>query len=162
MKFIPSQDIGAAAFVFQISKQEVEWLLGVLRFYPQLGSGYHRITQGAAEEIKAEQQLLEEAMAQRRREHKSKLEKFLAAPGRFRLEGPNQFRFTLTPEQMEWLLQVLDDVRVGCWVKLGRPELEPVRRRELGGQDARHMAALEVSGYFQMVLLQAGKAPESA
>ena len=97
MKFIRSQKSGdgAAAFVFQISKQEVEWLLAVLKFYPQLDSGYHQITQGAAAEIKAEQQLLEEAMAQRRAEHKRKLDKFLATPGRFRLEAPDQFRFTL-------------------------------------------------------------------
>lgn len=123
MKFIRSQKSGngPAAFVFQISKQELEWLLGILKFYPQLDSGYHQITQGAAEEIKAEQQLLEEAMAQRRCEHIGKLEKFFATPGRFRLEAPGQFRFTLTAEQMEWLLQVLNDVRVGCWVKLGLP-----------------------------------------
>jgi len=163
MKFVRNQKsgAGAGAFVFQVSKQEVEWLLGVLKFYPQLDSGYHRITQGGAGEIKAEQQLLEEAMAQRRREHKSKLEKFLATPGRFRLEAPDLFHFSLTPEQMEWLLQVLDDVRVGCWVKLGRPELEPVCTRKLNVEEARMMAILELSGFFQMVLLGAcdGTAP---
>jgi len=162
MKFIRSEKSGngPAAFVFQISKHEVEWLLGVLKFYPQLDSGYHRITQGAAEEIKAEQQLLEEAMAQRRREHKNKLEKFLATPGRFRLEGPDQFHFSLAPEQMEWLLQVLDDVRVGCWVKLGCPELEPSPPKNLTAGDARAMSALELSGFFQMILLGAYDGPE--
>jgi hypothetical protein len=164
MKFIHSQKSGdgAAAFVYQVSKQEVEWLLGVLKLYPQLDSGYHRITQGAAGEIKAEQQLLQEAMAQRRREHKSKLEKFLATPGRFRLEAPDQFHFSLTPEQMEWLLQVLDDVRVGCWVKLGRPELEPAPPKKLTPAEARAMSALELSGFFQMVLLGAYDGPEPA
>ena len=164
MKFVRNQKSGdgAAAFVFQVSKQEVEWLLGVLKFYPQLDSGYHRITEGGAEEIKAEQQLLEEAMAQRRREHKGKLEKFLATPGRFRLEAPDLFHFSLTPEQMEWLLQVLDDVRVGCWVKLGCPELEPAPPKNLTAEQARAMTALELSGFFQMVLLGAYDGPEAA
>jgi len=164
MKFIPSQNTGpdaAAAFVFQISKLEVEWLLGVLRFYPQLDSGYHRITQGAAAEIKAGQELLEEAMGQKRREHKLRLEKFFATPGRFRLEAPDLFRFTLTPEQMEWLLQVLNDVRVGCWVKLGRPELEPSPPKKLTADEARTMSALEMSGFFQMILLGAYEGPGS-
>ncbi len=164
MKFIRSQKSGngPGAFVFQISKQEVEWLLGVLKFYPQLDSTYHHITEGAAAEIKAEQKWLEEAMAQRRCEHTGKLEKFFSSPGRFRLESPDQFQFTLTGEQMEWLLQVLNDVRVGCWVKLGRPELEPVPPRQLSAEDARTMSALELSGFFQMVLLGAYEGPGPA
>jgi len=164
MKFIRSQKSGngPAAFVFQISKQELEWLLGILKFYPQLDSAYHQITQGGAEEIKAEQQLLEEAMAQRRCDHMGKLEKFFATPGRFRLEAPDQFRFTLNAEQMEWLLQVLNDVRVGCWVKLGRPELEPVPPGKLTAAEARVLSALELSGFFQMVLLGAYDGPGPA
>ena len=63
---------------------------------------------------------------------------------------------------MDWMLQILNDVRVGCWVKLGRPELESVPKPNLTGQAARNMAALEMSGYFQMVMLEAYKAPESA
>jgi hypothetical protein len=152
---------GVAAFVFEMNRQEMDWLLSTLKMYPLLDSSHHQITGGAAEEIKAGQQLLEEAMGQQRSDYKRKLDKFIASPGRFRLEAPDQYRFSLTAEQMEWLLQVLNEIRVGCWVRLGRPELEPARRRELSGQDARHMAALEVCGYFQMVLLQAGKAPES-
>ena len=164
MKFIRPQKSGAAAasFVFQISKQEVEWLLAVLKFYPQLNSDYHQISQGVAAEIVAGQQLLEEAMAQRRGEHKRKLDQFLATPGRFRLEAPDQFRFTLTAEQMEWLLQVLNDVRVGCWVKLGRPELEPVPPGKLTAAEARTLSALEFSGFFQMVLLGAYDGPGPA
>ena len=164
MKFVGSSKngIGPASYVFQISKQEVEWLLGVLKFYPQLDSTYHHITEGAAEEIKAEQKWLEEAMGQRRAEHLGKLEKFFSSPGRFRLESPDQFRFTLTSEQMEWLLQVLNDVRVGCWVKLGRPELEPVCPKKLNVEEARMMAILELSGFFQMVLLGARDGPGPA
>ena len=63
---------------------------------------------------------------------------------------------------MEWLLQVINDVRVGCWVKLGRPELEPVRRKKLTADEARTMSALELSGFFQMVLLGAYDGPEAA
>jgi hypothetical protein len=163
MKFIRSQKSGAspAAYLFQISKREVEWLLGILKFYPQLDSGYHQITQGDADEIKAEQELLEEAMAQRRCDHLGKLQKFFSTPGRFRLEAPDLFRFTLTAEQMEWLLQVLNDVRVGSWVKLGRPDLEPLPRKKLTADEARAMSALEMSGFFQMVLLGAYDGPEA-
>ena len=152
---------GAAAFAFEITQREVEWLLAILKFYPQLDSDYHRITQGAAGEINAGQQLLEEAMAQQRREHKRKLEKFLATARPFPAEGPDRFRLTLGAGQMEWLLQVLNDVRVGCWVKLGRPDLEPMSRKKLTAEEARAVSALELAGFFQMILLGAceGQAP---
>jgi len=164
MKFIGSQKSGdgPGALVFQLSKQEVEWLLGVLKLYPQLDSNCHRITRGAADEIQAEQQWLEDAMTQRRGEHRRKLEKFLSTPGRFRHEAPDQFRFALTGEQMEWLLQILNDVRVGCWVKIGRPELEPLRKTKLTAEEARALSALELSGFFQMILLGACDGPEAA
>jgi len=161
MKFVRSQRTGteAASYVFQISKQEVEWLLGVLKYYPQLDSTFHRITDGTAEEIVSEQEWLEKAMAQRRVEHLGKLEKFFSSPGRFRLETPDQFRFSLTGEQMEWLLQVLNDIRVGCWVKLGRPDLEPSPPKQLSAKDMRMLSALELSGFFQMTLLEAYDEP---
>ena len=86
MKYIRPQKggHGVPAFVFQISRQEMEWLLGILKFYPHAGFRvYHQITQGAAEEIKAEQELLEDAMAQQRLDHKRKLEQFFRHAGTF-------------------------------------------------------------------------------
>ena len=131
MKFLRTQKggHGVAAFAFQMSREELDWLLATLRLYPMLPGDYHQITISNAEELKAGQSLLEEAMAQQRADHKQKLDRFLASPGRFRVEGPDLYRFNVTGDQLEWLLQILNDVRVGCWVKLGKPELEAARRR---------------------------------
>jgi hypothetical protein len=63
---------------------------------------------------------------------------------------------------MEWLLQILNDVRVGCWVKIGRPELEPLRKTQLTADESRALSALELSGFFQMILLGAFDVPEGA
>ena len=57
-----------------------------------------RVLRGDAQDAEAGR-MLEEAMAQRRREHKSKLDKFLATPGRFRLEAPDQFHFPSRPSR---------------------------------------------------------------
>ncbi len=161
MKLIrtPKSENAPATFVFLMQGHEVECLTALLKTYPQLDAAFHRITSGDAAEIKAEQETLEAAMAERRRDHKRKLDKFLASPGRFRQMAPDQFRFVVTPEQMEWLLQILNDVRMGCWVKLGRPELEGARARNLTGEAMRDLAALELSGFFQMVLLEAYNPP---
>ena len=55
--------------------------------------------------------------------------------------------------EVEWLLQVLNDVRVGSWLALGEPERgqEPA----VTAQNARYLLALELCGLFQSVLLAA-------
>jgi hypothetical protein len=146
---------GARSYVFQLSKNEMDWLVTILRFFPQRESPCYKITKGGAKELNTAQTLLNDALSQQRAEHERKLEKFLASPDRFRAEAPDQFRLVLTSEQLEWMLQVLNEVRVGCWMKLGSPELEKRPDRDLTPDEGRLMAALELCGFFQMVLLGA-------
>jgi hypothetical protein len=56
---------------------------------------------------------------------------------------------------MTWLLEVLNEVRVGSWLNLGKPDNLD---RVLLAQDeanARSLWSMELSGYFQMALLAA-------
>ncbi len=159
MKFLHSQPHrgGGAAFVFQISQREKDWFLATLKLYPVLEADYHQITRNRKIAAKAEQQLLEDSMAQQRKEHRRKLDQFLAASRRFIPESHDQYRFIVTAEQCEWLLQILNEVRVGSWVKLGRPEMENAPKLAVNQWQARFVAAVEMTGYFQMTLLDAFK-----
>lgn len=159
MKFLHSQPRagGAAAFVFQINQREKDRFLATLQLYPVLEAGYHQITRGKKPAAGADQRLLEESMAQQRQDYRRKLEQFLASPRRFVADGPDQYRFTATGEQCEWLLQVLNEVRVGSWVKLGQPEMQDVPRLVITEELARYAVAMELGGFFQMVLLEAFK-----
>jgi hypothetical protein len=159
MKFLHCQPhgSGSTAFVFQISQREKDWLLATLKLYPLLEAGDHQISRNKKIAAQAEQQLLEDSMAQQRQEHRRKLDQFLAASRRFVPESRDQYRFIVTAEQCEWLLQILNDVRVGSWVKLGRPEMEHAPKLAVTPGQARYLAAIEMSGYFQMVLLDAFK-----
>ncbi|HEY3913036.1 MAG TPA: hypothetical protein VGN61_01010, partial [Verrucomicrobiae bacterium] len=105
----------------------------------------------------AEQHLLEEAMERQTAEHKARVTQFLKAEQPFFREDENDVYLHLTAEQLEWLLQVLNDVRVGSWVKLGSPEGDVVRRETLTGEEARAFAAMDMSAYFQSGLLEAFK-----
>ena len=153
---------GARSFVFQLSKNEVDWLVAILHFFPQRESPSYKITKGGTKDLTTAQTLLDDALSQQRAEQERKLNKFLGSPDRFRPEGQDQFRLVLTAEQMEWMLQILNEVRVGCWMKLGSPELEKRPDRDLSPEEGRLMAALELSGFFQMVLLGACDGTEEA
>ena len=74
-------------------------------------------------------------------------------------ETSRGLELTLAPTQMEWLLQVLNDVRVGSWLTLGKPEEgeAPVFKERAGI----YWVAMEVCGIYQSVLLSALGAEQS-
>ena len=76
----------------------------------------------------------------------------LNEPDRFRTVKSG-FELTVTRAQAEWLLQVLNDVRVGSWLALGEPEEDEAP--EVTEDNARFLLTLELSGLFQSLLLVA-------
>ena len=60
---------------------------------------------------------------------------------------------TLTAEDREILLQILNDIRVGCWHALGEPEsLEP-QKRDGSPQKLLHHSLMSLAGYFEQRLI---------
>ena len=106
---------------------------------------------GRLPDREANQRLLDEALAEQRAENKKQLQALLADPRRFE-HTETGARLSLSPAEVEWLLQVLNDIRVGSWVILGSPEEKPA---ELNAANAPHFLAMEMAGYFQMQLLEA-------
>lgn len=157
MRLIRSQktDTANRPFVFEISPQEKQLLMATLKLYPQLDKSYHQLTKNPKSIGKAEQEWLEEAMEQQRLDHKKKLDQFFAHDQRFFKDTQGELRLSLNGEQMEWLLRVLNEIRVGSWVRLGQPELDVARKKHLTAAQARLFSIMELSGYFQSNLLEA-------
>jgi len=86
-----------------------------------------------------------------RQQDRHLVDAFLGEQGRF-AEVKGGFHLRLSVAQMDWLLQVLNEVRVGLWVKAGRPE-QP-RSMVLGGH-LEPALTMELCAHFQMVLLGA-------
>ena len=143
------------AFLFQISKREKGLLFEVLKLYPLVPTAHHRLRQTApAERALESQKLLENALAERTRENKRQLLAMLKQEMRLQETG-GAHRLTLSAPQMEWLLQVLNDIRVGSWLILGEPDEKKGKPIELNDENARYYAAMEFCGLFQTTLLDA-------
>jgi hypothetical protein len=141
-------------FVFHIGSREKRLLFQVLDLYPLLNSDYHQISQsGSGPKLEASQELLREAMSEQRAKHRKQLDLILKDE-RWLKQDENGYRFNLSPHQVDWLLQVLNDIRVGAWHRLGCPE-EYRRTADLTPETARYLAAMEFSAYFQSILLSA-------
>jgi len=140
-------------FVLHIGKRERRLLFEVLKLYPLVPAAHHRVSQ-TAKQMDEHQTLLEEALAERRQENKRQLVAMLREEQRFK-ETDTGYRLTLSAPQMEWLLQVLNDIRVGSWLILGEPDEKKGKPVALTSENARHYAAMEFCGLFQMTLLDA-------
>ena len=138
--------------LFHLGQRETGLLLQILRLYPRVPPAHQQLTRsGQLPDREANQRLLDEALAEQRAENRKQLLALLADPRRFaRIETGS--RLSLPSGEVEWLLQVLNDIRVGSWVLLGAPE---EKLPELNETSAPDFVAMEMAGYFQMHLLEA-------
>ncbi len=140
--------------IFHLSRREKHVLCDVLKLYPRIPPAHQPLSKAARlPDQEASQRLLDEALAEQRAENKKHLLAWLADPRRFE-EDQTGCRLSLSASEIEWLLQVLNDIRVGSWVRLGSPE-EKLEAAALNNQTAPDFWAMEMSGFFQMNILEA-------
>jgi hypothetical protein len=104
---------------FQLGRREASLFAIVLRLYPVIPPAHQRLSKSSGT-VDQSQPLLDEALAEQRKEHKKRVADFLTDAKRFQ-ETKEGSQLHLTAGEIEWLLQVLNDVRVGNWILLGSP-----------------------------------------
>lgn len=138
--------------VFDLSQREEQMLLRLLKLYPCVPAAHHVLSKTSRlSDAAANQQLLDESLAEQRAQNKKQLQTLLADPHRLE-HAESGARLSLSPAEAEWFMQVLNDIRVGSWILLGSPDGKPL---ELTPEKAPHFVAMERAGYFQMQLLEA-------
>jgi hypothetical protein len=146
--------------VFRLSQREYRLLVQVLKLHPLIPTGHHQLSRTAdPAEIEADQRLLEEAMTTLKSSARKELDRFLKDRRRVRLQG-NGCELSIPLAQVEWFLQVLNDIRVGSWLQLGCPDEQHGRPVELTRANSKFLVAMELCGLLQSVILQAVDAPD--
>jgi len=141
--------------VFEISLPEKRLLFEVLKLYPLISATHHRLSKSARSAKHDEnQRLLEESLAAQREENRKNVRAILDEPGRFQTAASG-FQLTLSGPEIEWLLQVLNDVRVGSWIALGSPDPEQGKMIVFNEKILPHFRMMELAGAFEMVFLDA-------
>jgi hypothetical protein len=144
---------------FQMSKREKRLLFEILKLYPLIPTAHHRLSRTAdAKAIEADQRLLEEALAEHKKANRKKLMALLTEENRF-VANKDGYRFTLSMHLTDWLLQILNDIRVGSWVKLGCPDEKDGKQAELEDEDLYYYFAMEYCFLIQCALLSAFEPP---
>ncbi len=142
-------------FIFRVGKREKRLLEEVLQLYPMLSGSYGEISSGPDDgKLGDAQKLLEQALAEQHRANRQELESLLREPTWLK-EKAGMHQLTLSLSRMEWLLQILNNIRVGCWVALGAPQDTALHLKDLNEKTIRYFVSMEGTAYFQSVLLKA-------
>jgi hypothetical protein len=64
-----------------------------------------------------------------------------------------RFLLTLTAEDREIMLQILNDIRVGCWHELGKPESLELQKLDCSAKELRFHSFMNLAGYFEHHLI---------
>lgn len=142
----------------QMGHREKDLFLEVLAFYPCTPPAHYTLSRKpGVPNAEAAQHLLDEALAEQREQNRKLLQQLMLDFARFQVQ-PTGLRLVLSEVDLEWLLQVLNDVRVGSWIKLGSPEDSDLITHafdHLTDEKRPVLWAMEMSGYFQMQFLKA-------
>jgi len=146
-------------FEFRFARRELEVFRNVLEAFPVTPPEHHRLSRGLTPDAHdPDQALLSESLAALKVEWRKRLETFLANGKRFVRDGSG-CRLALNREEIEWLLCLLNDVRVGSWVRLGCPDpdkgADDPERVKASPEDLRHVVLMELAAHFQYTLLSA-------
>jgi len=142
-------------YTFGLGKREKRLFTEILRLYPLIPPAHHRLSRSASSTaMESHQRLLDEALAEQRAESKSLLETMLAEDGRF-TPTDSGFQFSVNRSQIEWLLQVLNDIRVGSWLILGEPDENKGKLLRVTPDNTHYVIAMEGCSHFQCELLRA-------
>jgi hypothetical protein len=144
------QPAGENRCLIELGPREKELLLALLKLYPCIPPAHQRLSKaGERADFQSAQRLLDDALAEQRARNKRQVHALFAEQGRW-LATEGGWKLSLTTSEIEWLFQVLNDIRVGSWLALGSPEQ---RVETLTEKNAPHLWAMEMSGSFQMALL---------
>ena len=141
--------------IFEFSGREKSLLLAILNLFPLVPLAHHQLSRDATlPDAELNQQLLEASLKSQKTDQQKWLATLLAKPDCLKPVKSN-FHFTVTRSDLEGLLQVLNDVRVGSWLALGSPNLAQEKKLILDAATAVQVHRMELAGLFQMFFLNA-------
>ena len=146
-------------FVFALTAQEKGLMLTLLRFFPQVPVAHHRLNQTATSPAATEnQRLLEESLTAHKADDKEWVATTFHGSPRFQPVAGG-YHLRVKRAEMERLLQIFNDLRVGSWLALSAPDLEEKKKLSPTRLTAPFIQRMELAGIFEMILLKALQGP---
>jgi hypothetical protein len=146
---------GEDEVVFWLHPKEHAALMLVVEHYPVLKEDYQTLTHSQDPKIaEAARELLRQSLAEQKAENLRFKQTFLQAGQHLKKMGRG-YHLVLKPHEMERLLQVLNDVRVGLWHALDCPDLgNPEVLSKASASQLEKFWTMELAGSLEWNLIE--------
>jgi len=104
------------------------------------------------DELPDGRELADQSLTEEQNEVRERMAKFFTEEGRFETME-NFLLMRMTTAEVDLRLQVLNDVRIGCWVRAGSPSEGAEDRLRSNPKTAPLLATMQLCGLFQGALL---------
>jgi hypothetical protein len=137
---------------YELNQVESVLLKQLLKNFPFTGNVPVKISKADADPKSFEREkLLNESLAEHRKELKKQASNLIS--GEKLKTSEKGHLLTLNAEEREILLQILNDIRVGCWRALGEPETTEMHKPDCSAQDIARHQLMNLAGYFEHHLI---------
>jgi len=137
---------------YHLAQNEAAVLVGLLKKFPFTKIDPVKISKTDKHpKAREREKLLNESLAEHRKELK-KLALDLIRPDKFKRMEKGWF-MTLSSENRETMLQILNDIRVGSWRALGEPDDLHSHAPQTSAKDLAYRSLMDLAGYFECSLL---------
>jgi hypothetical protein len=137
---------------YELNQVEADLLKQLLKHFPFTNYVPVKISKVDADPKSIEREkLLNESLAEHRKELKRQTSNLISTE---KLKtGKEGHLLTMSAEEREVLLQILNDIRVGCWRALGEPENMDLHKPRDTKQAQAHQHLMDLAGYFEHQLV---------
>lgn len=150
MRFLESKD---NSLVFLIEPRGRSILEKLCRKYPAMEVSYFELCRTMDEdELPDGREVADQMMTEEQNEVRDRIGRLLEEETRFE-PSKGLFRLRLSADEVNLLLQILNDVRIGCWVRAGSPSEGAEDLLRADPQRAPLLATMQLCGFFQGALL---------
>lgn len=142
-----------SATLIAMSEAEEDLVRDVFSAYPLVANESRELTKSDGhEDLQEDTELLRSSIAEHNQLSRVRLDKWLADPDTFR-RIEEQRVLTIKTEDTDWMLQILNDLRIGSWQQLDCPSQEELSQVSLNSETFRPLCTMEFSGILQSILL---------
>ncbi len=144
---------------FELRMEEGEWtaLSDLLGQYPLTPANHHSLNSKDRPDpdLKESDQWLRDSVSNHQTEREVQLKKWLSNVQADHSGADVEYPVKFDADRADWLIEILNDLRVGSWLSLGCPSPEEISGKTWKSSDWPTLWTMEASGMYQSILLKA-------
>lgn len=144
---------------FEIRMDEEEWvaLSDLLAQYPLTPPDHHSLNSktNPDPDLVESDQWLRDSVSNHHLDRENQIKQWIQRVQPVEKGNHLEYQVSFAPERADWLIEILNDLRVGSWKALNCPTPEALSEQSWKSEDWPKLWTMEASGMYQSILLKA-------